>query len=155
MEQNQTVGTTCVKLRCEYYRKLAHIHQNVWEALWENPGSSPLPSLSVHNSLSRLCSDISLTLSFLTSSYSCFTAQFKYLLFQDDFYNSHHHHPGKRRLLLSGFFQLLVYVPFISAPPVPFCPHKSMGVKSVPPQGVAMTCMWSPSENDRLTVRAQ
>lgn len=126
MDQNQTVGMTCVKLRCKYYKLLAPILH--LKGLWETSRRSPHCDVKCSQFLAQTVFSRLFYLICLMNSYSCFTAQLKNLLFQDNFYN----HPGKRKHFLSGFPPHSVHVPFIPAPPITNCPHRQVGIKSVP-----------------------
>lgn len=107
--KNQTVGMNYMKHRCEYYRKLFNIHWNICEGCGKIPvtlctlasvSTIPCPDC-VLTSLSPFC---------LTNSYSCFMTQLKYVLIQDELYNSDYH-PDWRRPLLSGLPQSSGWAP--------------------------------------------
>lgn len=131
MDQNQTVGASCVKLRCEFYKKFAHSHQNIWEDCGKIPAALYTldSAFTIHY---PDCILISL-LPCLLKELLLFTAQLKYFLFQDDFYDSYH--PPPRQKEAPPLWDPWAHVPVISAPPVTNWAHKSMGVKSVPTSG--------------------
>lgn len=130
IDQNQTLGMTCVKLRYKYYKQHAHILQN----LWKGCGKLPAALHTVVSVFTISCPDcvlISLLPYPLNELLLTFTTQLKYLLIQDNFYNPHDH-PGRRKHLLSGLPQHSLQAPFIPSPPITNHTHRQVGIKSVP-----------------------